>query len=65
MYLQVKTYLPLRTDFEGAPFPDMPPISISIEDVHHQLSNLQTNKASGPDKIPAYFLKRTASLIAP
>ena len=50
---------------EGAPFPDMPSISISTEEVYHQLSNLQSNKASGPDKIPAYFLKKTAPLIAP
>ena len=46
-------------------FPDMPPISISIEEVYHQLSNLQSNKASGPDKIPAYLLNKTASLITP
>ena len=59
LYLQVKTHV------EGAPFPDMSPIIISVEDVHHQLSNLQTNKASSPDKIPAYFLKRKASSIAP
>ena len=49
----------------GVSFPGMPPISISIEEVYHQLSNLQSNKASGPDKIPAYFFKKTASLIAP
>ena len=29
------------------------------------MSNLQSNKASGPDKIPGYFFKKTASLIAP
>ena len=50
---------------EEAPFPDMPSISISIEEVYHQLSNLQSNKASGPDKVPVYFLKRTTPLIAP
>ena len=50
---------------EGAPFPDMPSISILIEEVYHQLSNLQSNKANGPAKIPAYFLKKTAPLIAP
>ena len=49
----------------GAPFPDMPSISISIEEVYYQLSNLQSNKASGPDNIPVYFLKRTAPSIAP
>ena len=49
---------------EGAPFPDMPSNSISIEEVYHQLANLQSNKASGPDNIPAYFLKRTVSFIA-
>ena len=37
---------------EGAPFPDMSSISILIEEVYHQLSNLQSNKASGPDMIP-------------
>ena len=37
----------------GALFPDMPSISISIEEVYYQLSNLQSNKASGPDNIPA------------
>ena len=49
---------------EGAPFPDMPSISISIEEVYHQLSNLQSNKASGPENIPAY-LKRIVPFIAP
>ena len=50
---------------EGAPFPDMPSISISNEEVYHQLSNLQSNKTSGLDKILEYFFKRTAPLIAP
>ena len=49
----------------GVSFPDMPLILIAIEEVYHQLSNLQSNKASGPNKIPAYFLKKTALLIAP
>ena len=48
---------------EGVPFLDMSPISIYIEEVCHQLSNLQSNKASGLDKILAYSLKRTAPLI--
>jgi len=43
----------------------MTPITISVEDVAYHLSTLQTNKATGPYKIPAYFLKRAAPSIAP
>ena len=58
-YSQVKIHL-LRCTWRELPFQ----ISISIEEVYHQLSNLQSNKASGPDKIPVYFLKRITPLIA-
>jgi len=42
-----------------------PPITISVEDAAYHLSTFQTNKATGPNKIIAYFLKRTAPSIAP
>ena len=34
------------------------------EEIYHQLSYLQSKKACGPGKIPVYFLRRTAPLIA-
>jgi len=49
----------------GSPFPEMATITISVEDVTYHLSTLQNNKTTGPDKIPAYFLKRTALSIVP
>jgi len=48
-----------------SPFPELASITISVEDVAYHLSTLQTNKATGPDKIPVYFLKRTAPSIVP
>lgn len=43
---------------DGTPFPMMAPITISTDKVVHQLLNIQSNKASGPDKILAFFQKR-------
>ena len=42
----------------GTPFPYMQNIEFSIQGVAKLLSNLKPNKASGPDKIAARFLKR-------
>ena len=40
-------------------------LSITINGVAKQLSLLKTNKASGPDAIPPWFLKEYAAEIAP
>ena len=50
---------------DASPFPEISPITISIEGVANLLSNLKSHKASGPDNIPVFFLKETANEIAP
>ena len=50
---------------DASPFPEISPITISIEGVASLLSNLKPHKASGPDNIPVFFLKETANEIAP
>ena len=49
----------------GTPFPDMDHIEITVDGVTNLLSNLKSNKAGGPDKITARFLKEMASFLAP
>ena len=49
----------------GAPFPDMPPISVSVEGVASLLNDLNVHKATGPNRIPTYFLKETTVEVAP
>ena len=41
-------------------FPDMTDICFYIDDVIKQLQKINLNKANGPEKIPARFLKETA-----
>ena len=43
----------------------MPNIVITISGVLKLLQNLKPNKASGPDNIPAKFLKENAEELAP
>ena len=38
--------------------------TITVSDVEKQLSRLNTRKASGPDGIPAWFLKEYAELLS-
>ena len=45
--------------------PAIDSLSITINGVAKQLSLLKTNKASGPDAIPPWFLKEYAAEIAP
>ena len=42
------------------PTPNIPDLQISTKGVLKQLLSLKTNKASGPDDIPAWFLKENA-----
>ena len=49
----------------GTPFPDMENIEFSSQGVAKLLSNMKPNKANGPDKIAARFLKEMASVLAP
>ena len=44
--------------------PTMPEIVVTEEGVFKQLSILQENKASGPDKIPSTILKAAAKLLS-
>ena len=45
--------------------PSMPDIIIDWKGVHKLLMNLKTNKATGPDEIPAFILKEAATQVAP
>ena len=56
------THIPtLSTD----PTPDMPPIQIHVDGIYQILSNIQQHKASGPDNLPARFLKEVAYEVSP
>ena len=46
-------------------YPDMPSIRINSEGILHLLLDLKSNKAPGPDKIPARLLKKLAYELAP
>ena len=43
----------------------MPPIHIHVEGVYDLLQNIQQHEASGPDNLPARFLKEAAYEISP
>ena len=43
----------------------MPPLDIGTNGIIKQLKNLNQNKATGPDELPARVLKETAEQIAP
>lgn len=45
-------------------YPDMPNIVFGEEGVRKLLANINTSKASGPDMIPARFIKETADQLA-
>jgi len=49
----------------GDTFPSIPQIEVHTDGVVQLLSNIQVNKASGPDNLPARFLKEVAYEIAP
>ena len=40
-------------------------IEVSVDEVLERLSELDTTKACGPDKIPAHLLKECSEQIAP
>ena len=46
-------------------YSSMPPIDIGTNGIIKQLKNLNQNKATGPDELPARVLKETAEQIAP
>jgi hypothetical protein len=48
-----------------SPYPEMPPITVDNNGVCILLKELNPHKATGPDLLPAAFLKETASEIAP
>ena len=43
----------------------MPPLDFATNGIIKQLKNLNQNKATGPDELPARVLKETAEQIAP
>jgi len=49
----------------GPHFPPIPNIEINTNGVFKLLSNIQSNKAAGPDKIPCRILKELATELAP
>ena len=52
-------------DLEVSPYNPIVLEDINVEGVAKLLSNLQPHKAHGPDGIPAYLLKETATSMAP
>ena len=46
-------------------YSSMPPLDIGANGIIKQLKNLNQNKATGPDELPARVLKETAEQIAP
>ena len=55
-------YMPAMNN---SPFTSAPDIHFSAHGIKKQLENIQPDKASGPDMIPAKVLKETASELAP
>ena len=47
------------------PFPDIPHLDITTNGIRKLLQTLDSNKAPGPDNIPAYILKTYAPILAP
>ena len=47
------------------PLPSISPLTVHVEGVAQLLTNIQPHKASGPDNLPARFLKEVANEIAP
>ena len=45
--------------------PSIPPIQIHVDGIYQLLSNIQQHEASGPDNLPARFLKEVAYEILP
>ena len=58
-------YLSTLPTIYGILFPDILSISISVEEVASLLSGLNHHKVTGPDNIPAYFLKELSNELAP
>ena len=52
-------------NLSGTAYPIMRPINVAVEGVASLLANLDPSKASGPDGIPARFLKDMANDLAP
>ena len=48
-----------------SPHPDMAPIVITVNGIRKQMANLKVNKATGPDDIPARFMKECADQLSP
>jgi len=48
-----------------SPHPSLPTITVSVKGVQKMLSNLNPNKASGPDSIPTRLLREMSLEIAP
>ena len=63
------TYISLNIsvipNLSGTAYPIMRPINVAVEGVASLLANLDPSKASGPDGIPARFLKDMANDLAP
>ena len=50
---------------EGDPLPCVDPIQIHVEGVAELLCNIESNKANSSDNLPARFLNKVSSEIAP
>ena len=56
------THIP---DLSDDTFPSIPQIEVHTDGVAQLLSSIQVNEASGPDNLPARFLKKVAYEITP
>ena len=48
-----------------SPHGQIPKLTISLKEVHDQLSQINTSKSQGPDGMPPWFLNRYASHLTP
>ena len=57
--------LPNLPALGGNPFPNIPELSVDVRGTHKLLTQLKTNKASGPDGLPNRVLRELADQLAP
>ena len=55
----------LLPEVHDTSLPSISPLTVHVEGVAQLLTNIQPHKASGPDNLPAHFLKEVANEIAP
>ena len=51
--------------WDPSPYPDIPPIEVSVSGITSLLNELDPTKSPGPDKIPSILLKLLAYEVSP